>query len=219
MFAPISTEQTHLVDGGIVNNLPVDVALDAGADLVIAVDCATPLRTQKHEIEDIIDVIDQAVSFRIEEKKVANRKRAHVLIVPDLKKFDGGDFNLSYTLIPVGEKEAEKHLNAIWKALQKLGISKRVEKRPSILPDDFDFRTWVDIPSDIVIDRVRIEGLERYSQEVFTSPIGKVCQQADIVPETNESAILCDRLFQNVDTRSIYMKLYRIGFRLLENPQ
>ncbi len=69
IFVPVSTGKTLLVDGGIVNNLPVDVALDAGADLVIAVDCATPLRSQKHEFEDFIDVIDQAVSFRIAEKK------------------------------------------------------------------------------------------------------------------------------------------------------
>ena len=74
IFVPVSTEQTLLVDGGIVNNLPVDVALDAGADFVIAVDCATPLRSQKHEFEDFIDVIDQAVSFRIEEKKNGKSK-------------------------------------------------------------------------------------------------------------------------------------------------
>ena len=92
-------------------------------------DCATPLRTQKHEVEDIIDVIDQAVSFRIEEKKRANRKLAHVLIMPDLKKFDGGDFNLSYTLIPVGEKEAEKHLDAIWKACKSAGFQNALKSR------------------------------------------------------------------------------------------
>ena len=222
VFAPISTEQTHLVDGGIVNNLPVDVALDAGADLVIAVDCATPLRTQKHEVEDIIDVIDQAVSFRIEEKKIANRKLAHVLIMPDLKKFDGGDFNLSYTLIPIGEKEAEKHLDAIWKALQTLGISKRVEKsRPSILPDDFDFRTWVDIPSDIVIDRVRIEGLERYSQEVFTSRLEKfVNKPISFRKLENESGrFYATGLFQTVDYEVIYHEDYtELVFQVLENP-
>ena len=143
--------------------------------------------------------------------------------MPDLKKFHGGDFNRSYTLIPVGEKEAEKHIDAIWKALQKLGISKRVEKsRPSILPDDFDFRTWVDIPSDIVIDRVRIEGLERYSQEVFYSAIGKVRQQADIVSKTGKRIwpILCGPdYFKTVDYEVIYHEDYtELVFQVLENP-
>ena len=222
VFAPVSTEQTHLVDGGIVNNLPVDVALDAGADFVIAVDCATPLRSQKHEIEDVIDIIDQAVSFRIEEKKIANRELAHVLIAPELKGFDAGDFNLSYTLISIGEKEAEKHLDAIWKALQVLGISKRVGKsRPSILPDNFDFRTWADIPSDIVIDRVRIEGLERYSQEVFTSRLEKFIYKPISFRELERESgrLYATGLFQTVD----YQVLYHEGqnelvFQVLEKP-
>ena len=222
VFAPVSTEQTHLVDGGIVNNLPVDVALDAGADFVIAVDCATPLRSQKHEIEDIIDVIDQAVSFRIEEKKIANRKLAHVLIMPDLKKFDAGDFNLSYTLISIGEKEAEKHIDAIWKALQTLGISKRVEKsRPSILPDDFDFKTWVDIPSDIVIDRVLIEGLERYLQEEFTSRLEKFINKPISFRELERETIRLHAtgLFQTVDYQIVYHEDYtELVFQVLENP-
>ena len=222
VFAPISTEHTHLVDGGIVNNLPVDVALDAGADFVIAVDCATPLRTQKHEIEDLIDVIDQAVSFRIEEKKIANRKRAHVLISPDLKRFDAGDFNLSYTLIPIGEKEAEKHLDAIWKALQTLGISKPAGKsRPSILPDEFDVKTWADIPSDIVIDRVRIEGLERYSQEAFTSQLEKFINKPISFRELERESgrLYATGLFQTVDYEVLYHEDYtELVFQVLENP-
>ena len=222
IFVPVSTEQTLLVDGGIVNNLPVDVALDAGADFVIAVDCSTPLRSQKHEFEDIIDVIDQAVSFRIEEKKIAHRKLAHVLIRPDLKGFDSGDFNRAYTVIPIGEEEAEKHLDSIWKALQTLDISKRVGKsRPSIFPDEFDVKTWADIPSDIVIDRVRIEGLERYSQEAFTSRLEKFINKPTSFRELErESGRFYETgLFQTVDYQIIYHEDYtELVFQVLETP-
>ena len=220
IFVPVSTEQTLLVDGGIVNNLPVDVALDAGADFVIAVDCATPLRTQKHEFEDFIDVIDQAVSFRIEEKKMAHRKLAHVLMVPDLKGFDSGNFNRSHTVIPIGEKEAEKHIDEIRKALQEHGISKRVEKsRPSILPDDFDFRTWADIPSDIVIDRVRIEGLERYTRGISIARLEKFINKPTSFRELeNESGRLyATGLFQTVDYQVLYHEDYtELVFQVLE---
>ncbi len=222
IFVPVSTEQTLLVDGGIVNNLPVDVALDAGADFVIAVDCATPLRSQKHEFEDFIDVIDQAVSFRIEEKKMANRKLAHVLIVPDLKGFDSGDFNRSHTVIPIGEEETEKHLNVIWKALQKFGVSKRVEKsRPSMLPDDFDFRTWADIPSDIVIDRVRIEGLERYTRGISIAELEKFINKPTSFRELEHESgrLYATGLFQTVDYQVIYHEDYtELVFQVIENP-
>ena len=222
IFVPVSTEQTLLVDGGIVNNLPVDVALDAGADFVIAVDCATPLRSQKHEFEDIIDVIDQAVSFRIEEKKMANRQLAHVLMVPDLKGFDSGDFDRSHTVIPIGEKEAEKHLNVIWKALQELGISKSVEKlRPSMLPDEFGFRTWADIPSDIVIDRVRIEGLEHYTRGISIAELEKFVNKPTSFRELERESgrFYATGLFQTVDYQVIYHEDYtELVFQVLENP-
>ena len=222
IFAPMSTEQTHLVDGGIVNNLPVDVALDAGADLVIAVDCATPLRTRKHEVDDIVDVIDQAVSFRIEEKKIANRKLAHVLMTPDLKGFDGADFNLSHTLIAIGITEAENHLEAIRSALGTLGVSRRTgASGTSILPDGLDIRKWTDIPPDIVIDRVRIKGLKRYSHELFERRFENIKNKPVSFRklESESARLYATGLFQTVN----YQILDREGrtelvFYVLENP-
>lgn len=222
VFAPMSTEQTHLVDGGIVNNLPVDVALNAGADFVIAVDCATPLRTEKKEIEDVIDIIDQAVSFRIEENKIANRKRSHVLILPNLETFDGSDFNRSHTLIPIGERETEKHLDTIWDALRALGVSRHAGKsRPSKLPDVFDFKTWADIPPDIVIDRVRVEGLERYSRDQFLLRLTKLINRpiSFRVLERESRVLHATGLFQTVDYHIVYHDdRTELVFHVLENP-
>ena len=220
IFVPVRTERTLLIDGGIVNNLPVDVALEAGADFVIAVDCATPLRSQEHEFEDFVDVIDQAVSFRIERKKMAHRKLAHVLIVPDLRGFDSGDFSHSHTVIPIGEEEAESHLDVIWKALQEFGISKRIEEpRPSMLPDDFDFRTWADIPSGIVIDRVRVEGLERYkaiSIVELEEFINKPTSLRELERESRR--LYATGLFQTVDYQVIYHEDYtELVFQVTEN--
>ncbi len=222
VFAPLSTEHTHLVDGGIVNNLPVDVALDAGADFVIAVDCATPLRTLKEEIQDIIDVIDQAVSFRIEERKIENRKRSHVLILPKLDNFDGGDFNRSYTLIPIGESAAEDQMDAIRNALQKLGVPKRVGKpRTSRLPVEFDVNTWADIPPDVVIDRVRIEGVKRYSEGQFKVRLEKFVNKPISFRELERE---CGRLhatglFQTVDFHVTWHEgQTELVFHVLENP-
>ena len=222
VFAPLSTEHTHLVDGGIVNNLPVDVALDAGADYVIAVDCATPLRTQKDEIQDIIDVIDQAVSFRIEERKIANRKRSHMLILPALDNFDGGDFNRSYTLIPIGERETEKHLDAIWGDLQAIGIPRRPgTERPAKLPIEFDISSWADIPPDIVIDRVAIDGLVRYSRKMIKLRLEKFVNKPISFKELEKESgrLYATGLFQTVDYHVVYDEgRTELVFHVLENP-
>lgn len=207
LFAPVSTEQTHLVDGGIVNNLPVDVALDAGVDFVIAIDCTTPLKSQKHEIENLVNVIGQIIGFQTEKRNIANRKRAHVLIRPNLEEFDAINFDQEHLLIPVGEKETEKHLDAVWVALQVLGISKRVGKpRLSVLPDNFDPKTWPGMPLDMVIDQVRIEGLERYVEEFFTSRLKKIIGMPISFRELDREAALlyATGLFQTVDYQILY---------------
>ncbi len=43
LYAPVELDGRLLVDGGIANNLPIDVARQMGVHLVIAIDIATPL--------------------------------------------------------------------------------------------------------------------------------------------------------------------------------
>lgn len=47
-FAPISMNGKLLIDGGIINNYPVDVARQMGADIVIGVDVQDPMKMQKN---------------------------------------------------------------------------------------------------------------------------------------------------------------------------
>jgi predicted acylesterase/phospholipase RssA len=47
VFAPVRVNQRLLVDGGLVRNLPVDVAREMGADIIIAVNVGTPLAQEK----------------------------------------------------------------------------------------------------------------------------------------------------------------------------
>ena len=47
VFAPVEINGQLLVDGGMVDNIPVDVAREMGVDMVIVVDIGTPLRGRK----------------------------------------------------------------------------------------------------------------------------------------------------------------------------
>ena len=201
LFTPVSTAFTLLVDGGIANNLPVDVALDLGADFVIAVDCATPLRTHKDQVETFIDVLDQAISFRIEEKKIENRQRAHVLITPALEGFEAGDFNRSYELIKQGGAAAEKHLDEIEQGLDLDRSNREKKLRDVLLPADFDPGIWPGLPLEVVIDSIHIVGLERYDLKDFRKRI----QLPTGTPVSSEvldlemSRLHATGLFQTVD--------------------
>ncbi len=58
VFDPVRRDDALLVDGGLVRNLPVDVARDMGADVVIAVDVGTKL-AGKDEINSALAIVYQ----------------------------------------------------------------------------------------------------------------------------------------------------------------
>ena len=201
LFTPVSTEDTHWVDGGIANNLPVDVALDLGAEFVIAVDCATPLRTQKNQVKNFLDVLDQAISFRIEEKKRENRQRAHVVIMPELKGFEAGDFNRSYELISLGEAAAMDRLSEIGTGLGIERLHREGDLRDVLLPANFDPNIWPGLPLEVVIDSIQIVGLKRYHTEDFRKHI-QLSVNTPISSEALDlevSRLYATGLFQTVD--------------------
>ena len=47
VFAPISFDEQLLIDGGLVNNYPVDIAREMGADIIIGVDVQDPMKSAK----------------------------------------------------------------------------------------------------------------------------------------------------------------------------
>ena len=95
-FRPVKWKGHTLVDGGMMNNLPVDVVRQMGADVVIAVD----LEQDEHEERDfslketfgIGGILDWAVSRPDWKKNKANREDADVYINPNLWDYDVTSF-------------------------------------------------------------------------------------------------------------------------------
>ena len=93
-FTPVEIDGRLLVDGGVVNNVPVDVARSLGADLVIAVDLsgnidATPFN--RH----IFGVLLRSYEIMLHEKRALEAKGADVLIRPRVERL--GLVNLEAT--------------------------------------------------------------------------------------------------------------------------
>ena len=110
-FKPVKWKGHSLVDGGMLNNLPVDVVRAMGAEVVIAIDL------ESAEIEDdsnfslkeafgIGGLLDWAVSRPDRKKLKANREDADVYIAPQLADFEVSSFSREYisTMIERGEK-------------------------------------------------------------------------------------------------------------------
>lgn len=112
LFLPIEIDGKSLVDGGLANNLPVDVVRSMNADLVIAVDASARLET-KERLGSLAEIMGQAISLSVRRETERQAVRADVVIAPDTASFSFYDFDAMQEIIARGEAAAERALPAI----------------------------------------------------------------------------------------------------------
>jgi NTE family protein len=107
VFPPTEVDHRILGDGGLVNNLPVDVVRAMGVDLVIAVNIGTPL-AGRDSLGTVLGLTSQMVNILTEQnvqRSIATLDPARdVLIAPPLGRLTSGDFDRAVDLIAAGEQ-------------------------------------------------------------------------------------------------------------------
>ena len=108
-FKPVQIDTLMLVDGGMCNNLPVDVVRKMGADIVIAVD----LQQRKHDdyrspfafLKGLAGILDWLAERPDIKKYNVNRTKADLYINPDLGSYGVTDFNAKAikAILKIGE--------------------------------------------------------------------------------------------------------------------
>ncbi|MDE1169016.1 MAG: patatin-like phospholipase family protein [Pseudomonas sp.] len=119
VFAPVELDGRLLVDGGMVDNIPLDVARQMGVDIAIVVDIGTPLRNRK-DLTTVVDVLNQSITLmtrRNSEEQLAALKPTDILIQPSLAAFGVTDFGRAQAMIDAGYR-ATRVLDARLAALR-----------------------------------------------------------------------------------------------------
>jgi NTE family protein len=105
VFAPTEVDGHLLGDGGLVDNLPVDVARAMGVDAVIVVNVGTPLGGRE-SLRSVIGLSEQMIAILTEqnvERSIATLGPHDVLLDPVLGKLTASDFSHAADLIKIGE--------------------------------------------------------------------------------------------------------------------
>lgn len=142
VFSPIRKGDMVLVDGGLRNNFPVDVALDMGADVVIGVTVQGAPKTAD-DIKNASEVISQIVDVNCKNKYDDNLRATDIAIRVNTRGYSTASFTLTAidSLILRGETEAMSHWDELIKLREELGIDSsdvapRQEKRALSLSTD-----------------------------------------------------------------------------------
>jgi len=114
---PVNIDGQLLVDGGISNNMPVNVVKEMGADIVIAVDIGSSLFTQQ-EINDTLDVFSQLSTILTINTTHAQKQKLtsdDILIRPNVDKLSTTDFSIMPEALAYGKQAALEHNTTLLK--------------------------------------------------------------------------------------------------------
>lgn len=117
-FVPMRDGSRVLVDGGLLDNLPVDVARQMGADIVIAVHLKTRPLDPKKPLSSI-GVLQRAASVGIAVNEIASMEKADIVLTAELAKFD----TTEYSQFDEIEAEGYKAANIKSVLLSRLQVS------------------------------------------------------------------------------------------------
>ncbi len=106
VFNPVEHQGRLLVDGGVVDNIPIAVAREKGADVVIAVDIGE--NVTNFNITNLVDVMLQAVTIIMHENANQKKKDADVLITPAVGDVAMLDFTQKKRCMQAGIEAAQR---------------------------------------------------------------------------------------------------------------
>jgi NTE family protein len=135
VFSPMRKEAMVLVDGGLRNNFPVDIAREMGADVVIGVTVQGPAKTAD-DLTSGTSVLGQIVDVNCKNKYDENLARTDVPIRVNTKPYGAASFTPAAidTLIRRGEEEAMRHWDDLVALKKVIGIdSTFVPRQPQLV--------------------------------------------------------------------------------------
>jgi len=169
VFAPVEVNGRILGDGGLVNNTPVDVARQMGAQRLIVVNIGTPL-SKRAMLSTLTGVTAQMINILTEQnvrQSLASLSPQDVLIAPDLNDLTSADFNRAAEFMNLGEVQAE----AMVLRMQDLKLS------------EADYAKWKDqrvqrLLPPVPLDFVKFEGSQithpEYRPDILQTQPGNV---------------------------------------------
>lgn len=111
-FKPVVVGQKHLVDGGLLNNIPADVARMLGANFVVTSDI-NPTRGGGRSGLGIMDVAKATFNIMSANSSINGLLNSDIIIAPDLSEFKATDKTGYEEMINIGYTETKKKIDEI----------------------------------------------------------------------------------------------------------
>jgi NTE family protein len=124
LYSPLERDSMYLVDGGLVSNIPADVARTLGCDIVIVVNSTSSMRNA-NQMTAPWEIADQIMTIMMQEGNKRQMALADVVITPDGGSRIVSDFSGIDSLIGMGEIAGEESAGKIDSLIRSFGDTLR----------------------------------------------------------------------------------------------
>jgi NTE family protein len=193
VFEPVEYEGTLLVDGGILNNFPVDIAVDMGADIIIGSNVGNGMLS-KDELDGFSDILFQTSMMASNLKNDKNVKLCQILVdhSPHLT-YSTGDFNKSNEIYEEGKIATSLNIEAFVELANTL---KPYQQRENKVPYRKD---------EVILDTIIYKGISEANLELVKARTKiepqKTYTSQDLIDGENRA--LGTRMFSKIDFEPI----------------
>ncbi len=149
-FAPINVDGRLLVDGGVIDNVPIDEARKLGAERMIVSQVGAPLMREE-QLDSPLAVSHQMASILMKkavDQQIATLTARDVLVKPELGDLGSEDFHRSTVAVGAGEAAAETVLPALRHFSVDAAAYSRFQQRHRLMEYDAPVLDFVRVSSD-----------------------------------------------------------------------
>lgn len=150
LFEPSSIDGRVLIDGGVVNNYPIDKVKNMGADVVIGVDVQHNL-SNRDALLSATEILLQINNYRTVRDMVEKSKKTDIYIKPDIEDYSVIEFDKTGEIIESGVSAAKVKLTEL----------KAIAKKSTIKRKPIDYKSLNDT---IIINRLIINGNNQHTR-------------------------------------------------------
>ncbi|MBU1699260.1 MAG: patatin-like phospholipase family protein [Candidatus Eisenbacteria bacterium] len=224
IFSPVEWGDSLLIDGGSSNNLPVDIAKEMGADIIIAADVGGKLKSRE-ELNSALSIFEQWIEISDHEHWQRNMEMVDIYIKPDLANINMGDF--ARTRIPKIIKSGERE--AIQQASKIDSICGMIHRDRAPNPEKIQFKDTHDkafdirtiyiegeknLPSDFVRSHLRLKPGEKFDTDQLNRDIMSLYSLGYYESILYETQMAEDGLIDLIITvKELPLRKLRLGIR------
>jgi NTE family protein len=199
LYNPVEINGKLHIDGGVVNNYPVEELKNRGVDFIIGVDVQDGLKA-RDQLEDVTSVLSQLNNFSMIEKMEGKRRMTNIYIKPDTKGFSVVSFDNGQEIIKKGTEKAIEFINQLLPLVEN-------NKRPAIKVAHKD---------SIYIGEIDFNNLENYTRAYILGKL-KIRNNTKISHSQLEKGISTLNATQNFSSITYSLERIQKGERLTLN--